>query len=143
MYISPFFDILLPMFLIMINGQSPNIKSSLEKFKHVFMTFYHNFLDFCTAFKEPLVIHPSALIPLLVLNKNVHDISILGHNTTSVFDNVLHSNMNNVCSPNTKSFLEEFEHAFMTYYHNFLDFCTPFKEPFVIPPPLPTHQIFP
>ena len=71
----------------MDNVCSPNIKSSLEEFKHAFMTYYHNFLDFCTSFKEPLVIHPSALIPLLVLNKNVHDISILGHTPTSVFDN--------------------------------------------------------
>ena len=71
----------------------------------------------------------SALIPLLGLNKNVDHISILGHDTTSVYDNVLHSNINNVCSPNIKSFPEEFKNAFMTYYHNVLDFCTSFKEP--------------
>ena len=42
------------------------------------------------------------------LDKNVHHISIFRHDTTSVFDNVLYSNINNVCSPIIKSFLEEF-----------------------------------
>ena len=129
--IFPFLDIILPLFLInvlhsnMNNVCSPNIKSSLEEFKHAFMTkvfgiFAHHFRNLLS-FRS--LTHPSnifiskaclALIPLLVLNKNGHHISILGHNTTSVFDIVLHSNINNVCSPNIKSFLEEFKHAFMT-----------------------------
>ena len=77
--------------------------------------------------------------PLLGLNTNVDHISILGHDTTSVYDNVLHSNINNVCSPNIKSFPEEFKNAFMTYYHNVLDFCTSFKEPVSFPHTHPSN----
>jgi len=41
----------------------------------------------------------------------------------------LYANLNNVCSPNIKSFPEEFLNSFMAYYHGILDFCESFKEP--------------
>ena len=56
-------------------------------------------------------------------------ISTLGHSTSSIFDNVLHSNLNNVCSPNIKSFPEEFFDSFTMYYEHVFKFCDTFEEP--------------
>ena len=56
-------------------------------------------------------------------------ISILGHETSSIHDVVLHANLNNVCSPNVKSFPEEFFDSFLAFYDDVFDFCETFKEP--------------
>ena len=81
--------------------------------------------------------------PILGLKNSPHKhISILGHETSSIFDSVLHANLNNVCSPNIKSFPEEFLNSFMTYYHGVLDFCESFKEPIPFLPLTLPSKIF-
>jgi len=54
-----------------------NIKSFPEEFKNAFMTYYHNVLDFCTSFKEPVSFLPLTLPSNIFTNKafnHFHDI---------------------------------------------------------------------
>ena len=105
-------------------------------------SIFCNHISWCKKWSEkPFPCKCSSLSPLLGLDTSCKHISTLGHLTSSIFDSVLHSNLNNVCSPNVKSFPEEFLNSFMTYYHGILDLCESFKEPIPFVP-LITPQIF-
>ena len=92
-------------------------------------SLFCNNITWCKKWSEkPFPCHCTTLKPFLGVNQSCEHISTLGHETKSPYDNVLHSNLNNVCSPNILSFPEEFHRAFMTYYYNILHFCEIFKE---------------
>ena len=92
--------------------------------------------------ERPFPCNCATLIPFLGLDIKAKHVSALGHNTSSIFDHVLHSNLNNVCSPNILSFPEEFLSAFMAYFYNVVDFCEIFKEPITFLPLVPPTNYF-
>ena len=69
-------------------------------------------------------------------------ISVLGPNTTSSFDQVLHCNMNNAAVPNIRSFPEEFFTSFHTYYDEACSFSHKFSEIFSCTPQISYPIIF-
>ena len=61
--------------------------------------------------------HKASLLLIMNINlsKNNPHVLTLGHTTSSKFDRVLHSNMNNVAVPNIRSFPETFLASFCQY----------------------------
>ena len=89
-----------------------------------------NHISWCKKWSvKPFPCQCHSLFSTLGLDPQQLHISTLGHSTSSIFDNVLHSNLNNVCSPNIKSFPEEFFDSFTMYYEHVFKFCDTFKEP--------------
>ena len=62
-------------------------------------------------------------------------ISILGNDTSSIFDHVLHSNLNNVAIPNVWSFPKEFMKSFHSFFDQTCYFAQAFFEPIPHVPP--------
>ena len=126
--------------LLLLQSQTKVTFKSHPKISPIFC----NHISWCKKWSEkPYPCHCSILSPILGLKNSPHKhISILGHETSSIFDSVLHANLNNVCSPNIKSFPEEFLNSFMTYYHGVLDFCESFKEPIPFLPLTLPSKIF-
>ena len=98
-----------------------------------------NHISWCRKWSEkPFPCNCSSLFSILGIDPKCDHISILGHSTSSIYDAVLHSNLNNVCSPNIKSFPEEFLTSFTCFYDHVFNFCKIFKEPiFFLPFPSP------
>ena len=69
-------------------------------------------------------------------------ISVLGPMTSSKFDRVLHSNMNNVCVPNIKSFPELFLASFCAFYDQAYFFSQKFMDPIPDAIYAPSKRIF-
>ena len=89
-----------------------------------------NHISWCRKWSEkPFPCNCSSLFSILGIDPKCDHISILGHSTSSIYDAVLHSNLNNVCSPNIKSFPEEFLTSFTCFYDHVFNFCKTFKEP--------------
>gem|GEM_PF-1487133 len=106
-------------------------------------SLFCNHISWCKKWSErPFPCNCATLIPFLGLDIKAKHVSALGHNMSSIFDHVLHSNLNNVCSPNILSFPEEFLSAFMAYYYNVVDFCEIFKEPITFLPLVPPSNYF-
>ena len=98
-------------------------------------TIFTNHITWCKKWSLkpfPCACHKIAPLLSIMLSVDNPHISVLGPNTTSSFDRVLHCNMNNTAVPNIRSFPEEFFTSFHTYYdehvsHKFSDIfsCTP------------------
>ena len=108
-------------------------------------TIFTNHITWCKKWSLkpfPCACHkiaPSLGITLSVDNPHI---SVLGPNTTSSFDQVLHCNMNNAAVPNIHSFPEEFLTSFHTYYDETCSFSHKFSETFSCTPQISYPIIF-
>ena len=106
------------------------------------VVLFCNHIGWCRKWSEkPFSCDCASLFSILGLDPANQHISTLGHSTSSIYDAVLHSNLNNVCAPNIKSFPEEFLTSFTAFYDLVFNFCETFKEPVAfLPFPCPsTH----
>ena len=107
-------------------------------------TIFTNHITWCKKWSLkpfPCACHkiaPSLGITLSVDNPHI---SVLGPDTTSSFDRILHCNMNNAAVPNIRSFPEEFFMSFHNYYDEACSFSHKFSEIFSCTPKYPT-QLF-
>jgi len=119
-FISPHMLTLLQLQTIVIFTGHPKIGS-----------VFTNHIVWCK--KWSLALFPCAcsqmapLLNILLSIKNPH-ISVLGPLTSSKFDDVLHSNLNNVCVPNIKSFPEQFLASFCAFYDQAYNFSWIFMD---------------
>ena len=112
--------------LLLLQSQTRVIFKSHPKLSVLFC----NHISWCKKWTEkPFPCFCSSLFSTLNLSPQNGHISVLGHETSSIHDVVLHANLNNVCSPNVKSFPEEFFDSFLAFYDDVFDFCETFKEP--------------
>ena len=90
-----------------------------------------NHISWCKRWTlNPFPCSCSCIAPLLniTLSASKPHISTLGHDTTSKFDHVLHSNLNDVCVPNIQSFPEQFLTSFLGFYDQVNFFTKTFME---------------
>ena len=103
-------------------------------------SLFCNNITWCKKWSEkPFPCHCATLKPFLGVNQSCEHISTLCHETKSPYDNVLHSNLNNVCSPNILSFPEELWHT-TTIFYIFVNFLKNLLHSSHSPPPQNTVQ---
>ena len=104
-----------------------------------------NHISWCKRWTlNPFPCSCSRIAPLLniTLTASKPHISTLGHDTTSKFDHVLHSNLNNVCVPNIQSFPEQFLTSFLGFYDQVNFFTKTFMEPIMHVTYSPSQHLF-
>ena len=110
--------------LLLLQSQTRVIFKSHPKLSVLFC----NHISWCKKWTEkPFPCFCSSLFSTLNLSPQNGHISILGHETSSIHDVVLHANLNNVCSPNVKSLPEECFEIFLAFFDDVFDFCETFK----------------